>query len=97
MNLCVFPLAWDFALLLACSLISAAVVEHTFNVADITVQRLCRQQLITAANRTLPGPTINAREGDTVVVHVFNKSPYNLTIHWHGILQFLTMWSHLLQ
>ncbi|KAG5060267.1 hypothetical protein JHK87_001296 [Glycine soja] len=45
---------------------------QTVDVADITVQRLCRQQLITAANRTLPGPTINAREGDTVVVHVFN-------------------------
>jgi len=51
-------------------------------VEDISVQRLCRQQVITAVNGTLPGPTINAREGDTVVVHVFNKSPYNLTIHW---------------
>lgn len=47
------------------------------------MQRLCRQQLITAVNGTLPGPTINAREGDTIVVHVFNKSPYNLTIHWY--------------
>ncbi|BAT97268.1 hypothetical protein LR48_Vigan11g130300 [Vigna angularis] len=84
---------WVFALLLASSLAHAAIVEHTFNVEDISVQRLCRQQVITAVNGTLPGPTINAREGDTVVVHVFNKSPYNLTIHWHGILQFLTPWS----
>jgi len=28
----VFSLAWAFALLLACSLVSGAVVEHTFNV-----------------------------------------------------------------
>ncbi|XP_027337221.1 laccase-7-like [Abrus precatorius] len=89
----VFALAWTFALLLASSLAHAAIVEHTFNVEDIPVQRLCRRQVITAVNGTLPGPTINVREGDTLVVHVFNKSPYNLTIHWHGILQFLTAWS----
>ncbi|XP_020236502.1 laccase-7 [Cajanus cajan] len=89
----VFSLAWAFALVLASSLAHAAVVEHTFNVEDIAVQRLCHKQVITAVNGILPGPTINAREGDTVVVHVFNKSPYNVTIHWHGILQFLTPWS----
>ncbi|KAL2337878.1 hypothetical protein Fmac_012324 [Flemingia macrophylla] len=91
----VFSLAWAFALalVLVSSSVHATVVEHTFNVEDISVKRLCRQQVITAVNGTLPGPTINAREGDTVVVHVFNKSPYNLTIHWHGILQILTPWS----
>ncbi|TKY63390.1 Laccase-7 protein [Spatholobus suberectus] len=89
----VFSLAWAFALMLASSLAHPAVVEHIFNVEDISVQRLCRQQVITAVNGTLPGPTINVREGDTVVVHVFNKSPYNLTIHWHGILQLSTPWS----
>ncbi|RZC29400.1 Laccase-7, partial [Glycine soja] len=85
--------AWTFALVLASSLAHAAVVEHTFNVEDISVQRLCRQQPITAVNGTLQGPTINAREGDTIVVYVFNKSPCNLTLHWHGIIQFLTPWS----
>ncbi|KAG2380816.1 Laccase-7 protein [Vigna angularis] len=55
---------WVFALLLASSLAHAAIVEHTFNVEDISVQRLCRQQVITAVNGTLPGPTINAREGE---------------------------------
>ncbi|KAG5088670.1 hypothetical protein JHK86_001282 [Glycine max] len=33
-------------------------------VEDISVQRLCRQQPITAVNGTLQGPTINAREGE---------------------------------
>lgn len=88
-----FSLAWPFALLLASSFASAAIVEHTFNVEDFTIQRLCRPQVITAVNGTLPGPTINAREGDTVIIHAFNKSPYNLTLHWHGIIQFLTPWS----
>ncbi|KAJ0449633.1 putative laccase [Helianthus annuus] len=42
---------------------------------------------------SLPGPTLRVKEGDTVVVHVFNKSPYNLTIHWHGVFQRLTQWA----
>jgi FtsP/CotA-like multicopper oxidase with cupredoxin domain len=29
---------------------------------------------------------IEAREGDTVVIHVVNDSPYNVTIHWHANL-----------
>ncbi|XP_061336656.1 laccase-7-like [Gastrolobium bilobum] len=88
-----FSLAWSFALLLTSSLTSAAVVEHTFNVGNLTVQRLCDQHVITAVNGSLPGPTINVQEGDTLVVHVLNNSPYNLTIHWHGIFQFLSAWS----
>ncbi|CAI8600949.1 unnamed protein product [Vicia faba] len=90
----VFSLSWSFALLLlASSLVSAAIVEHIFNVEDITVQRLCRAQVITAVNGALPGPTLYAREGDTVIIHLVNKSPYNITIHWHGIIQFLSPWS----
>ena len=50
---------------------------------NITIECLCHQQVITTVNGTLSGLTINAREGDIVVVHIFNKSPYNLTIHWY--------------
>ncbi|XP_061350627.1 laccase-7-like [Gastrolobium bilobum] len=85
--------SWSFALLLASSLASAAVVEHTFNVGNLTVQRLCDEHVITAVNGSLPGPTINVQEGDTLVVYVLNNSPYNLTIHWHGIFQLLSGWS----
>ncbi|KAH9736280.1 Laccase-7 [Citrus sinensis] len=89
------------ALLLACALVvlasstlaSAAIVEHTFHVKNLTIGRLCRQQTITAVNGSLPGPTIRVHEGDTLIVHVFNKSPYNLTIHWHGIFQLLSAWA----
>ncbi|PON90193.1 Laccase [Trema orientale] len=85
-------LAWSLALL-ASSMTSAAIVEHSFNVEDVTVRKLCREQVITAVNESLPGPTIRVREGDTLVVHVFNKSPYDITIHWHGILQLLSGWA----
>ncbi|KAK7294610.1 hypothetical protein RJT34_17499 [Clitoria ternatea] len=101
--------AASFALLLASTLAFAAVVEHTFNVCapsliplisclrkhveNLIVQRLCHKHVITAINGRLPGPTIEVRDGDTLVVHVLNKSPYNITIHWHGIFQLLSAWS----
>ncbi|KAL5973519.1 hypothetical protein ACLOJK_030170 [Asimina triloba] len=75
------------------SLASADVVEHTFHVGNLTVQPLCEEVNIVAVNGTLPGPTIDVREGDQLVVDVINESPYNMTIHWHGIFQLLTGWA----
>ncbi|KAI9080124.1 hypothetical protein K1719_037940 [Acacia pycnantha] len=87
-------LAWALALLASSSsLVSADVVEHTFEVANVTMKRLCRENVIAAVNGMLPGPTINVREGDTLIVHAINNSPYNLTIHWHGIFQFMSQWA----
>ncbi|KAK4748230.1 hypothetical protein SAY87_014816 [Trapa incisa] len=81
------------SLILAASTASAAIIEHSLHVQNLTVRRLCHPRVITAVNGSLPGPTIRVSEGDTLVVHVFNKSPYNLTIHWHGIFQLLSAWA----
>ncbi|KAH7859478.1 hypothetical protein Vadar_001635 [Vaccinium darrowii] len=89
----VLLLACALALLAYSSVASAEIVEHTFHVKNLTVNRLCTQQVINAVNGRLPGPTIKVHEGDTLVVHVFNESPYNLTIHWHGIFQLLSGWA----
>ncbi|KAJ6814577.1 laccase-25-like precursor [Iris pallida] len=86
-------LSLAFAFFLVASSARAAVVEHTFNVGNLTVNKLCQDRVITAVNKKLPGPTILAKEGDTVIVHVNNNSPYNITIHWHGIYQLLTAWA----
>ncbi|KAL6146114.1 hypothetical protein ACLB2K_056797 [Fragaria x ananassa] len=88
----VFALACALALQ-ASSVASATIVEQLFYVNNLTVTRLCKNQLITAVNGQYPGPTIRATEGDTLVVHVLNQSPYNLTIHWHGIFQLLSAWA----
>ncbi|KAL1549450.1 laccase [Salvia divinorum] len=87
-------LAWALALL-ACSssFASARIVQHTFNVGNLTVNRLCRDQVITAVNGGLPGPAIVAQDGDTLVVRVNNISPYNVTIHWHGVFQLMSAWA----
>ena len=36
-------------------------------------------------NNTLPGPSIRAKKGDTVVVKVKNNLQQPTIIHWHGI------------
>ena len=38
-----------------------------------------------AFNGQVPGPTIEAWEGDSVIVHFRNELPEPTTIHWHGI------------
>jgi len=38
-----------------------------------------------AYNGTVPGPTIELREGDLVTVHFTNKLAQPSTIHWHGL------------
>ncbi|XVE76480.1 hypothetical protein DITRI_Ditri12bG0176600 [Diplodiscus trichospermus] len=90
----VFLFACALLLLAAASTASAeGIVEHTFIVQNLTINRLCNRQVITAVNGSLPGPRIRVQEGDTLIVHVFNKSPYNLTIHWHGVFQMLSGWA----
>ncbi|KAM3363329.1 laccase-7-like isoform X2 [Capsicum galapagoense] len=89
----VFLFACAIALLASSSMVSAEVIEHSFQVQNLTINRLCRRQVINAVNGSLPGPTLHVREGDTLVVHVFNKLPYDLTIHWHGVFQLLSGWA----
>jgi laccase len=48
----------------------------------MNISQFCINSTIYTANEQLPGPTIEASEGDTVVVHVVNNSPYPLSVHW---------------
>ena len=36
-------------------------------------------------NGEIPGPTLDLKVGDTVVVRLINNLPYEMGIHWHGI------------
>ncbi|KAF8666311.1 hypothetical protein HU200_053670 [Digitaria exilis] len=92
--LLVLPSGFIVCFFVFASVAQAAVVEHTFNVGNLSISQLCKPaMIITAVNGQLPGPTIEASEGDTVVVHLVNESPYNMTIHWHGIFQRGTPWA----
>lgn len=36
-------------------------------------------------NGQVPGPTLRAKRGDHVIVHVVNSLPEDTTVHWHGL------------
>ncbi|CAN5231210.1 multicopper oxidase family protein [soil metagenome] len=38
-----------------------------------------------AYNGSSPGPTLELREGDRVIVHFRNDLPVETTVHWHGL------------
>jgi bilirubin oxidase len=38
-----------------------------------------------AYNGMVPGPTLEVREGDRVIIHFRNALPESTTVHWHGV------------
>ncbi|KAG9453921.1 hypothetical protein H6P81_006825 [Aristolochia fimbriata] len=91
--------AWQlrFLLLALCialpSLVECRVRHYKFNVVMKKYSRLCSTKPIVTVNGQFPGPTLYAREGDTVLVKVVNHVKYNVSIHWHGIRQLRTGWA----
>ncbi|KAE9606163.1 putative laccase [Lupinus albus] len=69
------------------------VRHYKFGVVLKKTTKLCSTKSIVTINEKCPGPTLHAREGDTVIVRVTNHVKHNITIHWHGIKQIRTGWS----
>ncbi|KAK7287485.1 hypothetical protein RIF29_00765 [Crotalaria pallida] len=83
-------------LLIACilpALVECRVRHYKFNVVTKNTTRLCSSKSIVTINGKFPGPTLYAREDDTVLIKVINKVNHNVTIHWHGIRQLRTGWA----
>ena len=55
-----------------------AAATHLSLVPGVTTE-------VYAYNGTVPGPTLEFREGDRVIVHFRNNLPQPSTIHWHGL------------
>ncbi|XP_051143884.1 laccase-6 isoform X2 [Andrographis paniculata] len=66
---------------------------YDFKVQMKRVTKLCNTKNIVTINGMFPGPVVYAQEDDRVIVKVSNLTPYNATIHWHGVRQRLTCWS----
>ncbi|KAK8563855.1 hypothetical protein V6N12_035991 [Hibiscus sabdariffa] len=73
--------------------VDCAVRHYKFDVVMKNTTRLCSSKPIVTVNGKFPGPTLYAREGDTVLVKVVNHVKYNVSIHWHGIRQLRTGWA----
>ncbi|XP_020234630.1 laccase-4 [Cajanus cajan] len=83
-------------LLIACilpALVECRVRHYKFHVVAKKTTRLCSSKSIVTINGKFPGPTLYAREDDTVLVKVINQVNHNVTIHWHGVRQLRTGWA----
>ncbi|KAJ4701115.1 Laccase [Melia azedarach] len=80
-------------LLLSSFLHCQALVHHTFVIEDTPYTRLCSTKNILTVNGQFPGPTLYANKNDTIIVDVYNKANYNITIHWHGVKQPRNPWA----
>ncbi|MED6193079.1 Laccase-4 [Stylosanthes scabra] len=74
------------------SFVHSLVRHYKFSVVLTNTTKLCSTKSFVTVNGQFPGPTIYAREDDTVIVRVTNHVPYNVTLHWHGIKQFRSGW-----
>lgn len=79
--------------LLAATVSRAALVEYDLVITQGTVKKDGQSKRSWLINGQSPGPAVVATKGDTVNVRVLNLASDNITIHWHGIEQFLTPWS----
>src|SRR5512132_3328289 len=59
-------------------------VNLTAAVARMSLQPGVTSEVF-AYNGRVPGPTLDVREGDKVIVHFRNNLPEATTVHWHGI------------
>ncbi|KAE9460237.1 hypothetical protein C3L33_07853, partial [Rhododendron williamsianum] len=66
---------------------------YDFKVQTKKITKLCYTKDIITINEMYPGPVVYAQEDDRVIIRVTNESPYNATIHWHGVRQRLSCWS----
>ncbi len=65
---------------------SPTIVEVSLEASETTKQYLPgAPTAVSAYNGTIPGPTLVANVGDTLIVHFTNNLPDETTIHWHGI------------
>ncbi|RWA15010.1 hypothetical protein EKO27_g51 [Xylaria grammica] len=67
---------------------TGVIREYWFELVNKTLAPDGVERMTLSINGSIPGPTIEADWGDTVVIHVTNSMANNGTsIHWHGIRQ----------
>ncbi|XP_039158255.1 L-ascorbate oxidase-like [Eucalyptus grandis] len=86
--------AWLLCVFAVMVLAEAGVQRYGWDVKYQFKSPDCYKMLAITINGKTPGPTILARQGDTIIVEVTNRLvTENLAIHWHGIRQIRSPWS----
>ncbi|XP_062154591.1 laccase-22-like [Alnus glutinosa] len=75
------------------ALVESLVRHYNFSVVLKNTTKLCATKPLLTVNGQFPGPTLYAREDDTVTVRVTNHVTHNVTVHWHGVRQLRTGWA----
>ncbi|KAK4278522.1 hypothetical protein QN277_016358 [Acacia crassicarpa] len=66
---------------------------HEFVIQNTPVKRLCKTLNVLTVNGQFPGPTVETRNGDSLVIKVTNAGRYNISIHWHGLRMLRNPWA----
>lgn len=86
-TLATFALALPLAGLAPPTPRAARTVELTLTAAPARLELVPgRATDVYAYDGRVPGPTLELREGDRVVIHFRNELPEPSTIHWHGLV-----------
>ncbi|XP_038719007.1 laccase-3-like [Tripterygium wilfordii] len=75
------------------SFTNAEIHRHKFVIQAVPVKRLCRTHSTITVNGQFPGPTLEVRDGDTLIINAINRARYNVTLHWHGVRQLRNPWA----
>jgi FtsP/CotA-like multicopper oxidase with cupredoxin domain len=59
--------------------------EFDLRIAPVVKQLGEAKVRMLAYNGSIPGPTLNVREGSEVIVNVENQGDLEATVHWHGL------------
>ncbi|KAF7730288.1 hypothetical protein EC973_002531 [Apophysomyces ossiformis] len=78
---------WFIFFLSLFAYVHAKTVTYDFNVTEKWMAPDGFWRAVIAVNGQSPGPTIRARQGDTIVVNVFNGLTKDITLHFHGLQQ----------
>ncbi len=80
------PVAYDVSVS-ASTTASAKFFELKITWEQYAPLRISRKMLL--VNGQTPGPELQFDQDDDVAVHVVNDSPFNTTVHFHGIISSL--------
>ncbi|MBW0529895.1 hypothetical protein O181_069610, partial [Austropuccinia psidii MF-1] len=66
--------------------------EYNFVITETTAALDGFSKPVLAINNQIPGPLIEANEGDCLEIKVTNHMTVGVTLHWHGLYQNGTNW-----